>query len=100
MEIGDPLLLMGFPWMGSGLSRSYFTLTRGILSGGEQTPNGLIYKSDAVISGGSSGGAVTDESWQLLGLPSFVVSDEAAQLTYIVPVTRIPRDWRRLLGYE
>ncbi|MDF1568912.1 MAG: serine protease, partial [Spirochaetaceae bacterium] len=100
MELGDPLLLMGYPWMGSGLSRSYFTLTRGILSGGERTSDGLIYKSDAVISGGSSGGAVSDESWRLLGLPSFVVSDEAAQLTYFVPVTRIPRDWRRLFGYE
>jgi len=97
---GDPLLLMGYPWMGSGLSRSYYTLTRGILSGGERTVRGLIYKTDAVISGGSSGGAVSDGAWSLLGLPTFVVSDEAAQLTYFVPVDRIPEDWRRLMRYE
>ncbi len=96
LNIGDPLLLMGYPWMGSGLSRSYITLTRGILSGGEQTPSGLILKTDAVIAGGSSGGAVSDGGWRLLGLPTFVVSQDAAQLTFFVPVNRIPRDWRRL----
>jgi S1-C subfamily serine protease len=87
---------MGYPWMGSGLSRTYYTLTRGILSGGEHTPAGLILKTDAVIAGGSSGGAVSDGRWRLLGLPTFVVSQDAAQLTYFVPVSRIPRDWRGL----
>jgi hypothetical protein len=96
LNIGDPLLLMGYPWMGSGLSRSYITLTRGILSGGERSPSGLILKTDAVIAGGSSGGAVSDGRWRLLGLPTFVVSQDAAQLTFFVPVSRIPRDWRRL----
>lgn len=96
LNIGDPLLLMGYPWMGSGLSRTYFTLTRGILSGGERPPAGLILKTDAVIAGGSSGGAVSDGAWRLLGLPTFVVSQDAAQLTYFVPVNRIPRDWRGL----
>ena len=96
LNIGDPLLLTGYPWMGSGLSRSYITLTRGILSGGERTPSGLILKTDAVIAGGSSGGAVSDGRWRLLGLPTFVVSQDAAQLTYFVPVSRIPRDWRHL----
>ena len=96
LNIGDPLLLTGYPWMGSGLSRSYITLTRGILSGGELTPSGLILKTDAVIAGGSSGGAVSDGRWRLLGLPTFVVSQDAAQLTYFVPVSRIPRDWRHL----
>ena len=100
LDAGDPLLLMGYPWMGSGLSRSHFTLTRGILSGGESTPDGLVYKTDAVISGGSSGGAVSDDNGRLVGLPSFVVSDDAAQLTYFVPVNRLPRDWRRLFRYE
>jgi S1-C subfamily serine protease len=97
---GDPLILMGYPWMGSGLSRSYFTLTRGVLSGGERTPRGFVYKTDAVISGGSSGGAVTDGNWRLLGLPTFVVSQDSAQLSYFVPVGRIPRDWRDLFRYE
>jgi len=96
LNIGDPLLLMGYPWMGSGLSRSYITLTRGILSGGERSPTGLILKTDAVIAGGSSGGAVSDGRWRLLGLPTFVVSQDAAQLTFFVPVSRIPGDWRRL----
>jgi len=96
LNIGDPLLLMGYPWMGSGLSRSYITLTRGILSGGERSPSGLILKTDAVIAGGSSGGAVSDGEWRLLGLPTFIVSQDAAQLTFFVPVSRIPGDWRRL----
>ena len=97
---GDALLLMGYPWMGSGLSRSYFTLTRGILSGGERTPRGIVYKTDAVIAGGSSGGAVTDGNWRLLGFPTFVVSQDSAQLSYFVPVDRIPRGWRVLFRYE
>jgi len=96
LNIGDPLLLMGYPWMGSGLSRSYITLTRGILSGGERSPSGLILKTDAVIAGGSSGGAVSDGRWRLLGLPTFVVSQDAAQLTFFVPVSRIPGEWRSL----
>ena len=100
LSLGDPLLLMGYPWMGSGLSRSYFTLTRGVLSGGERTPLGPVYKTDAVISGGSSGGAVTDGEWLLLGFPTFVVSQDSAQLSYFVPVGRIPRDWRVLFRYE
>jgi S1-C subfamily serine protease len=96
LNIGDSLLLMGYPWMGSGLSRTYFTITRGILSGGERPPGGLILKTDAVIAGGSSGGAVSDGGGRLLGLPTFVVSQDAAQLTYFVPVDRIPGDWRGL----
>ncbi len=97
---GEPLMVLGYPWVGSGLSRPFFTVTRGILSGGEMTPQGLILKTDAVISGGSSGGAVTDGSWKLLGLPTFVVSDSAAQMTFFIPVDRIPRGWRELIRYE
>ena len=93
---GDNLVIMGYPWIGSGLSRPFFTRSRGILSGGERSPAGLMLKTDAVISGGGSGGAVTDGSGRLLGLPTFVVSDDGAQLTYFTPVDRIPRDWREL----
>ena len=87
-------MILGYPWIGSGLSRPYFTVTRGILSGGERTPRGLLLKTDAVISGGGSGGAVTDGSWKLLGLPAFVVSEDGGQLGYFIPVDRLPRDWR------
>lgn len=97
---GEPVMVLGYPWIGSGMSRPYFTITRGILSGGEITPRGLLLKTDAVISGGGSGGAVTDGGWRLLGLPSFVVSEDGAQLTYFIPVDRIPRDWRDLFRYE
>ena len=93
---GDPLMILGYPWIGSGLSRPYFTVTRGILSGGERTPRGLLLKTDAVISGGGSGGAVTDGTWRLLGLPAFVVSEDGGQLGYFIPVDRLPRDWRDL----
>ncbi|MCG8452327.1 MAG: S1C family serine protease [Spirochaetales bacterium] len=99
-HLGDPLQMFGFPWMGSGLSRSHFTITSGILSGGELTSDGMIWKTDAEISGGSSGGAVSDEQGKLLGFPTFVVSQDSAQLSYFVPVDRIPRDWRDFMDCE
>ena len=93
LEIGDSLELMGYPMMGSSKSRTHFTLTEGILSGGEKTSRGLILKTDAVISGGSSGGAVCNSDKQLVGFPTFLVYQDSAQLTYFIPVSRIPGEW-------
>ena len=93
LEIGDSLELMGYPMMGSSKSRTHFTLTEGILSGGEKTPRGLILKTDAVISGGSSGGAVCNSDKLLVGFPTFLIYQDSAQLTYFIPVSRIPREW-------
>ncbi len=94
LHLGDPLLVMGYPWIGTGMSRLRFTVTRGILSGGDLTPRGLLLKTDALLSGGGSGGAVTDGRGRLLGLPSFTIGEDGGQFGYFIPVDRLPRDWR------
>ncbi|MGI9253970.1 MAG: trypsin-like peptidase domain-containing protein, partial [Thermomicrobiales bacterium] len=69
IDIGDPLHVIGFPVIGSGS----LTYTDGIVSGflyedGIDGPAWL--NTDAVMSGGVSGGVAVDESGALIGVPT------------------------------
>jgi serine protease Do len=73
VNIGDELVVIGFP----GLGGETVTLTRGTVSGfleGENgQPRGWI-KTDAEINPGNSGGMAINERGELIGVPTIVVS--------------------------
>jgi S1-C subfamily serine protease len=67
VNIGDKILLLGYPWNGS---KSSVTATQGIVSGFD----GNYYVTDAKIDHGNSGGAailIKKDCW--LGIPSSAV---------------------------
>jgi S1-C subfamily serine protease len=76
---GDDLIIVGFPEVGG----STVTITRGRVSGFVE---GLI-KTDANMSPGNSGGAALNAQYQLVGVPTFVVSRGfIAKMAYVRPI--------------
>ncbi|MFM9108202.1 MAG: trypsin-like peptidase domain-containing protein, partial [Chloroflexota bacterium] len=69
IDIGDPLHVIGFPAIGSGS----LTYTDGIVSGFlyEDGIDGVAWiNTDALMSGGVSGGAAVDDAGALAGVPT------------------------------
>ncbi len=69
VNLGDPVHVFGFPAIGSGS----LTYTSGVVSGFlfEEGIDGTAWiNSDAVTSGGNSGGAALNSSGQLIGVPT------------------------------
>lgn len=93
MNLGDEVNIIGYPTIGGSGSRGTINFTKGILSGGEQIEDGYVLKTDALISGGNSGGAATDSRFRLLGIPSFVIEEDTESMGYIIPLSRIPQEW-------
>ena len=100
VEIGDEILIFGYPAMGSTGSRASITVTRGIISGFEETFDGTLIKTDGEINTGSSGGACVDAEFNLIGLPTTIIEEDSGQLGFITPVSHIPQSWRVLIRKE
>jgi S1-C subfamily serine protease len=69
VNLGDPVHVFGFPAIGSGS----LTYTSGVASGFlfEEEVDGTAWiNSDAVTSGGNSGGAALNSSGELIGIPT------------------------------
>lgn len=69
LNLGDPVHVFGFPRIGSGS----LTYTAGVVSGFlyEDDIDGMAWiNTDAVTSGGNSGGAAMNERGQLIGVPT------------------------------
>ena len=69
LNLGDPVHVFGFPAIGSGS----LTYTEGVVSGFlfEEEIDGTAWiNSDAVTSGGNSGGAALNSSGELIGIPT------------------------------
>lgn len=99
MQIGDELRIVGFPSVGGSGARVSVTVTRGILSGFEKSPMGILMKTDALIAPGSSGGAALDAQGRLIGVPTSenVLPEVAGRMSYIHPITMLPADWWKLI---
>lgn len=99
LDIGDPLSIVGFPSIGGTSGRVSVTLTQGVLSGFERTSTGSLMKTDANISPGNSGGAALDSRWRLIGVPTFenVNPDVVSRMSYIYPVSLVPKSWRTMI---
>jgi len=95
MQMGDEVRIVGFPSVGGSGARVSVTLTRGIVSGFEKTPIGVLMKTDALIAPGSSGGAALDSQGRLIGVPTSenVLPEVVGRMSYIHPLTLLPAEW-------
>lgn len=90
LRLGEQLVVVGYPGVGTQRSRPTLTLTRGVVAGFERTGAGLALKSDAEITSGHSGGAAYDLAGRLVGLPTSRVEDGASQLGWIHGLSMLP----------
>ena len=99
LEVGDKVTTIGFPEIANTNGRASVTLTQGVLSGFEKSEIGVLMKTDAGISPGSSGGAALDSQWRLIGVPTFesVSPEEVSHMSYIHPITLLPKAWRKMI---
>jgi len=99
MQIGDEVRIVGFPSVGGSGGRVSVTLTRGILSGWEKSPIGVLMKTDALIAPGSSGGAALDSQGRLIGVPTSenVLPEVVGRMSYIHPLSLLPEEWQRMI---
>lgn len=98
LGLGDGLIVVGFSSVGGSGSRPIFTLTRGYMAGRELTPSGSTLMTDALITGGSSGGALTAGAGMLMAVPSFTVEDAAGQMAFALSLDQVPQEWKDLIG--
>jgi S1-C subfamily serine protease len=74
---GDTVLALGYPALGeSSLSRGA-TLTRGIIAAVREDADtgATVIQTDAVLSAGSSGGALLNLRGRLIGIPAYSLGD-------------------------
>lgn len=95
--IGQELKFLGYPQIGGEGSRVSISLTRGIVSGFNRTDYGYLIKTDGEINGGNSGGAAFNSSYELIGFPMTVISDDGGQIAYVHPISLIPDEWMRII---
>lgn len=96
-RLGDELVTIGFPEAGGVGTRAPVMFSQGVVAGFEREKSGLRIKTDAFVATGSSGGAALDARFRLVGVPVFTMSDSdrAATLGFLVPVTELPKAWRK-----
>ena len=99
LEVGDRVTTIGFPEIANINGGASVTLTQGVLSGFEKSEIGVLMKTDAGISPGSSGGAALDSQWRLIGVPTFesVSPEEVSHMSYIHPIALLPEAWRKMI---
>lgn len=61
------------------------TLTKGVVSGSENMNGIVMYKTDAKIDNGNSGGAVFDEDSNFIGVPTLASQGNYSSYGYIIP---------------
>lgn len=102
-ELGDDLRCLGYPAIGGSVSLASITLTRGVVSGFEEKDGKLRwYKSDCLLSEGNSGGTAINDACELAGIPTETLHDPTTweALSYIRPVTALPKVWRERIDKE
>lgn len=65
----DEIVIVGYPWIGADT----ITETKGIVSGITEYNDYKYIKTDALIAGGNSGGAMISEDGKLVGVPTFTI---------------------------
>ncbi len=96
---GEPLYGVGFPMTGGSGSLVTVTLTRGIFSWFARERECLLFKTDAGIHSGISGGAVLNGAGQMVGIPcsSLSAANQVGGLGFVLPLALLPKEWRALL---
>jgi S1-C subfamily serine protease len=100
-SLGTPLWVLGYPMTGGSGSVLTITLTRGVVSGYAREAEGLVYKTDAAVHAGTSGGACVDADGALIGLPAASIADAnaAGGLGYVLPIALVPAAWRERIDH-
>jgi len=98
MFLGDDLIALGYPGIGGLGSRASINLSRGVVSGFQNTRFGLILKTDAEINSGSSGGAAIDRTFKLVGMPTTVFSEGGGQIAFIHTIDFLPTEWLKIVA--
>ena len=94
LELGDPVMVFGYPSEGSERSRTPVILTRGTISGLEALGDAPRWiKTDAWIGLGHSGGSLVDAGMRLVGIPAATLG-KGEVLGLAVPVSLVPAAWR------
>lgn len=80
---GDDVIALGFPALSDELDSTFtgypedITVTKGVISKVTSgSDNYQFYQTDAVISGGNSGGPLIDQYGHVIGINSFILPDE------------------------
>jgi S1-C subfamily serine protease len=84
-RISEDVSAIGYPSTGGDT----VSVTRGIISGIQNKYEKKWLKTDAVISFGNSGGALTNASGQLIGITTEVHSDLAGSLGYAIDMSSV-----------
>lgn len=84
-SIGDEILLIGYPDIGNGT----ITVSQGLISGYTEESTGIWAKIDSKSSFGSSGGAIIDESGELIGIQSYNSTSDIESLAYMKPLSEV-----------
>jgi len=85
LRTGDTIYVVGYPSVGG----ASVTVTRGMIAGFEE--NRTLIKTDAEISGGSSGGPAIRENGSLVGIPVKVRVEETGKLGYLISANEVRR---------
>jgi S1-C subfamily serine protease len=97
LQIGQPLSVIGYPGGGEAGSRVSISLSRGFIGGFEELGGTVYFKTDGTVQEGSSGGAVVNAYFELLGIVAFKNSTQGDGFAYVFPVSEIPEDWLELI---
>ncbi len=84
-KVNDEVIALGYPEIGGDT----ITITRGIISGMSEKYSSKWYKTDAVISFGSSGGAAINSDGKVIGITGAAHSDLLGSLGYIMSITSL-----------
>jgi V8-like Glu-specific endopeptidase len=100
VDLGDDVRIIGYPAIGADPDEFFFssdfgpddvriTVTQGTISGFGQLNGEDVIQTDALISGGNSGGGAFNDDGQLIGVPTFgLAQDESGQsLNGIRPIS-------------
>lgn len=85
VNIGDEVRAVGYP----GVGGDTISTTKGVVSGKQDKYGKSWIKTDAVVSFGSSGGALVNGDGKLVGVTSEVNSDFAASLGYAIDIQSV-----------
>lgn len=99
VTLGEDVHACGFPVLHDSGERSEVTWTSGVVCGFERPHGHDLIRFDAVISAGSSGGALLDASYRLVGITVAMHGDLSAfsATGLALPLDEVPEDWRALL---
>lgn len=83
--LNSNIYILGYP----PSAGNNITLTKGIISGTENINGITMYKTDAKIDSGNSGGATFNDSGEFIGIPTLASQGNFSSYGYIVPVSVI-----------